>query len=94
MSSRPRLSEHAAYGRITAARTARRFPRIQAMLAEGHVSLTTIGLLAPHLTDENHEMVVDAARHKSKRDVEQLVAAIAPQPDIPYSVRALPYGQC
>ncbi len=84
------LSEQAGYGRITAARAARRFPTILARLGEGAISLTTVGLLAPHLTDDNHEAVLDAARHQSKRDVERLVAAMQPQPDIPSSIRALP----
>jgi 5-methylcytosine-specific restriction endonuclease McrA len=84
------FSEQAAYGRITAARAARRFPTILTLLFEGAISLTTVGLLAPHLTDDNHERVLDAARHKSKRDVERIVAALQPQPDILASVRALP----
>jgi hypothetical protein len=85
-----RLSEPAAYSRITAARAARNFPTILARLAHGDVTLTTITLLASHLTDENHEAVLDAARHKSKRDVEQLVAALDPQPDISASIRRQP----
>jgi 5-methylcytosine-specific restriction endonuclease McrA len=84
------LSEPAAYSRITAARAARRFPGILALLAEGAVTLTSVGLLAPHLTDENHDALLDAARHKSKRDVERLIACLHPQPDIPSSVRKLP----
>jgi hypothetical protein len=85
-----RLSEPAAYARITAARTARRFPLVLALLGDGAISLTTVGLLAPHLTDENHEAVLDAARHQSKRDVERLVAGLVAQPDIRSSIRALP----
>src|SRR5262245_57498489 len=42
-----RLSEHAAYGRIEAARAARRFPVILELLARGAVNLTAVGLLAP-----------------------------------------------
>src|SRR5688500_4890037 len=45
-----RLSEHAAYNRIQAARAARRFPIVLDLLAEGAVNLTTVKLLAPHLT--------------------------------------------
>ncbi len=48
------LSEHAAYGRIEAARAVRRFPVILERLAEGAVTLTAVGLLAAHLTPENH----------------------------------------
>jgi 5-methylcytosine-specific restriction endonuclease McrA len=85
-----RLSEQAAFNRITAARAARRYPVILQRLAEGDVTLSSIRILAAHLTDENVDSLLDAARHKSTRDVEQLVAAVQPQPDIPASVRALP----
>src|SRR4026209_2619557 len=51
------LSEHAAYGRIAAARSARRFPIILTRLAEGALTLTAVGLLAPHLTAETHAEV-------------------------------------
>jgi 5-methylcytosine-specific restriction endonuclease McrA len=59
-------------------------------LAEGAVTLTSVGLLAPHLTDENHEALLDAVQYASKRDVERLVANLYGQPDIPASVRRLP----
>jgi hypothetical protein len=85
-----RLSEHAAYGRIEAARGARRFPILLELLADGSVTLTTVCLLAPHLTPENHRGVLESARHKSKRDVECLVATLRPQPAVSASVRKLP----
>ena len=84
------LSEHAAYGRIEAARAARRFPGILELLAEGAITLTAVGLLAAHLTDANHMEVLNAARHKTKREVERLVAQIHPRPDVPSSIRRLP----
>jgi hypothetical protein len=84
------LSEHAAYGRIEAARAARRFPRILELLAAGDLTLTAIGLLAPHLTPTNCLDLVNRARHKSKREVEYLVAQIRPRPDVVSSVRKLP----
>ncbi len=84
------LSEHAAYGRIEAARAARRFPVILEMLGDGSVNLTTVGLLAAHLTRENHRELLSMARHKSKRQVEELVARVRPQPLVPASVRRLP----
>lgn len=85
-----RLSEHAAYGRIEAARIARRFPVVLELLADGSVTLTAIGLLAPHLTPENHRGLLDSARHKSKRDVEHLVASLRPLPPVRSTVRKLP----
>ncbi len=84
------LSEHAAYGRIEAARAARRFPAILDLLADGSATLTTIGLVAPHLTTENHQALLAAICHRSKREVEGLVAAIRPLPAVPPSVRKLP----
>ncbi len=84
------LSEHAAYGRIEAARAARRFPLILEMLGQGSVTLTTVGLLAPHLTAENHGDLLKRARHKSKRAVEELIAGLYPQPPVPVMVRRLP----
>jgi 5-methylcytosine-specific restriction endonuclease McrA len=84
------LSEHAAYGRIEAARAARRFPLILTRLAEGAVTLTAVCLLAPLLTDDNHERLLEAARHKRKREVELIVAEARPQPAVPSAIRRLP----
>lgn len=84
------LSEHAAYHRIEAARAARRFPIILEMISEGAVTLTTIALLRPHLTDDNHRQLLAAARHRSKRDVEHQVACLAPKADVSTLVRRLP----
>ncbi|MBI3998336.1 MAG: hypothetical protein HY355_04825 [Armatimonadetes bacterium] len=84
------FSEHAAYGRIEAARAVRKFPVILERLEDGSVNLTTVGLLAAHLTPENHRELLDTARHKSKRQVEELVARLRPQPPVPASVRRLP----
>ena len=74
------LSEHAAYNRIETARAARRFPIILDLIAAGEVTLTAIRLLAPHLTPDNHHDVLARARHKGKREVELLVAALHPLP--------------
>ena len=84
------LSEPAAYGRITAARAVRRFPSMLQLVDEGALSLTTISLLASHLTDDNHSSLLEAARFKSKREVELMIAALHPQPDIRASIRMLP----
>jgi hypothetical protein len=84
------LSEHAAYRRIETARLARGIPEILEVLADGSLTLTTVGLLASHLTSENQKELLQAARHKSKREVEHIVAALRPQPAVPSSVRRLP----
>lgn len=84
------LSEHATYGRIAAARAARKYPIILELLADGSVNLTTITLLAPHLTRDNHVEVLEAARHLRRREVEELIARRRPQPPVPSSIRKLP----
>jgi 5-methylcytosine-specific restriction endonuclease McrA len=84
------LSEHTAYGRIQAARAARRFPVLLERLADGSISLTTVGLLAAHLTTTNCDEVLQQARHQPKRVVEEIVATMRPKPDVASSVRKLP----
>jgi hypothetical protein len=83
------FSEHAAYHRIEAARAARNWPVILDMVAEGALTLTTVTLLRPHLTAQNHSALLDAARHKSKREVEHQIACLAPRPDERTVVRKL-----
>jgi hypothetical protein len=85
-----RLSEDSAYNRIQAARAARRFPAIVDRLATGGLSVTTVRLLAPHLTPENHESLLATADGKGKHEVEHLIATWFPQPDVSPSVRRLP----
>src|SRR5947199_304163 len=53
------LSEHEAFTLVAAARVARRFPVVLARLADGSINLTTIKLLAPVLTFENHLSVLE-----------------------------------
>jgi hypothetical protein len=85
-----RLSEHAAYTRIEGAKAARKFPLVLDHLASGSVNLTTLRLLAPFLTEENHAAVLAEAAGKSKRETETLVARLAPLPDVPSFLRKLP----
>ena len=84
------LSEGAAYNRIEAARAARTYPVILELLEQSAISLTTVRLLAPHLTRDNHDSVLATARHRSRREIEELISALNPKPDAPLVVRKLP----
>ena len=84
------LGEGAAYRRIEAARAARRFPLVLQLLGDGELSLTAVSLLAQHLTQANHQQLLRAAVHKPTREVECIVAALAPKPDVQTLVRKLP----
>jgi 5-methylcytosine-specific restriction endonuclease McrA len=72
------LSEHAAYLRIEVARLSRRFPEILNRLADGSLTLTNICLLAPYLTPENCEQLIKEAMHRTKRELEEFLAARFP----------------
>ncbi len=84
------LSEAEAYLRIAAARAARRHPILLDMLRDGRLHLSGIALLAPHLTEATRDKVLTCAAHKSKRQIKELIAELAPQPDVPTVVRKLP----
>ena len=84
------LSEAEAYLRITVARAAREHPALLVRVAAGELHLSGAALLAPHLTVENRDAVLARAVHESKRQIEELVAELAPQPDVPASIRKLP----
>ncbi len=84
------LSEAEAYLRIAAARAAREHPLLLTLLADGRLHLTAIAKLAPHLTLENREDILNRATHRSKREIEELVAELAPRPDAPAVMRKLP----
>ena len=83
------LSEHDAYCVVAAARAARRFPAVLALLADGGLTLTTVKLLAPHLTPENVARVLEAARGKRRAQVEEIVALLVPQEEPPPELRRL-----
>ena len=84
------FSEHAAYHRIETARAARFFPIILQLVADGSVTTTTVALLRPHLTPDNHAALLTDARHRTKREVEHQIACLAPRPDAPAIVRRIP----
>lgn len=84
------FSEAAAYKRIQAARAARDFPDILEELAHGRLSLTAVNVLSPHLARENLARLLSSARGKTTRELESFVASLAPRPDAPDLLRALP----
>ena len=84
------FSEATAYHRIQAARAARTYPILLDRIRRGEIHLSGVKLLAPHLTPGNCVELVDRARHRSKRAIEEMLADRAPKPDAPSFVRRLP----
>lgn len=82
-----RLSEGESYSRIEAARASRAFPVIAGLLTDGTINLTTVRLLAPHLTPGDGTALLEEAKGRSKREVEELLARRFPRPDVATTIR-------
>jgi 5-methylcytosine-specific restriction endonuclease McrA len=84
------LSESEAFHRLTAARVARRFPVIFAMIERREIHLTAVCLLRDYLTPENHLELLAEASHKTKFQVQESLARHFPRPDVVSRIRKLP----
>jgi len=84
------FSVDATYYRLTVARAGRRFPAILDALRAGTIHLAGLRLLVPHLNEENHREVLAQAAQRSKREIEELVARLAPLPPVADSIRRIP----
>ncbi len=82
------MSEDAALKRIQAARVARRFPEIFRAIADGRLHLSGVNVLARHLSASNASTLLAAAAHKTKSEIERLVADWFPLLDVPATVAA------
>ena len=83
------MSESEAGLRLRAARLGREFPSALAMVARGELHMTALKLLAPVLTTSSLDLL-DQARFKSKLEIQKLIAARFPQPDVASVIRKLP----
>jgi hypothetical protein len=83
-------SEDAAWNRAATAGAVRLYPVILGWLADGSLNVTTVRILRPVLTRENHLAVLTEARRRSKREVEVIVARLDPKPDVPSTIRKVP----
>src|SRR5882757_4969445 len=84
------LSDDEACRRVAASRLARRFPLALSMIERGEIHLTALLLLRERLTDDNHEDLLRAAAGKTKAQVQELLAARFPRPDVPSLIQTLP----
>ena len=84
------LSNSEAFHRITAARIARQFPVVFNLLEQRQLHLTAVCLLRDYLTPENHRELLAQASHKTKWQVQELLARHFPRPDVESRVRKLP----
>jgi len=80
------MSEDEAYKRIQGARLGRSFPSILPALAEGRIHLSGLLTLATHLTPENAGELIGASSHKTRAQIELLIAERFPMPDLAASI--------
>jgi hypothetical protein len=76
--------------RIAVARVCKRYPEAFARVARGELQLSVLSLLGPHLTPENVAELFEACVRKSCEQVELLLAARFPKPDVREAIRRLP----
>jgi len=83
------FSEDCAWKRIQSARAAREFPQVLGAVSDGRLHLSAVVLLAPHLTRENAAELLAVTERRSKREIEELLAARFPRPDVPALIRPI-----
>jgi len=84
------MSEGSAGRRVAAARVCRRFPEAFERIARGDLHLRAVCALAPYLTHENATELFGACKGKTRRQIEELLAARFPRPDVREQIRRLP----
>jgi hypothetical protein len=84
------FSETAAGRRIAAARVARKFPEVLSHVAGGDLHLSAVSALTGYLNQENASELFEACTRKSRRQVDELLAARFPKPNLRESIRRLP----
>ena len=84
------MSEGEAYRRINAVKLVRRIPKLYDHIVRGDVHLSALVQLRDHLTEENVDELVAAAKGRNKLHIAELVARLSPRPDVPAKIRKLP----
>ncbi len=67
------LGKGSVWSRTQVANVSRRFPQVLAYLVEGKVSLSSLGVLATHLSEENVDGLLEQAEGKTKEEVKEIV---------------------
>src|SRR5450432_2451175 len=76
--------------RIAAARVCRQFPEAFTRVANGELQLSVLCALRPHLSAENASELFVVCSRKSYEQVEEVLAARFPKPDVRDLIRRLP----
>ncbi|HYQ04972.1 MAG TPA: HNH endonuclease signature motif containing protein [Polyangiaceae bacterium] len=85
-----KLCESTAGRHIAAARVCRNHPEVFALVASGALHASALSLLKKYLTIENAAELFELCSNRSARQVELLLAARFPRPDVRDSIRRMP----
>src|SRR3954464_1248440 len=84
------LCESTAGRHIAAARVCRFYPKALEKVARGDLHASALSVMKKHLTADNADQLFELCTRKSTRQVEVLLAAQFPKPDVADSIRRLP----
>ena len=84
------LSEDVASKRLRVARVVREFPTAISYLREGRLHVSAVVQLAPKLTEDNHQELLDRASGKSCAEIREVLAELFPSPDVATLIRRKP----
>lgn len=84
------MSNASAHRFSVAARLAAQFPDLIERIASGEIHLSTVVLMRHHLTQANAAELFELARGRTRFQVEELLASVAPREDVPSRMRKVP----
>ncbi len=80
---RLKMSEGETSRRLNAARLVRRFPSVLGRIERGEVHLSALRQLGPYLDEENVDAVLDEAKGRTRRQLDEMIARRFPRPNAP-----------
>ncbi len=83
------MCESSAGRRILATRVCRKLPEAFVRVARGELNLSALCAMSPYLDAENAGELAALCSRRSRRDIEKLLAARFPRPDVRDSVRRI-----
>jgi hypothetical protein len=84
------MSNASAQRFAVAARLATQIPGLIERIQRGEIHLSTLLMMRHHLTPQNANELLELARGRTRYQVEELLASVAPRPDAPSRMRKLP----
>jgi HNH endonuclease len=84
-----KFSEGEAFRRIQAARAGVSRPGILSALSEGHLTLTSVSKIAPHVHRADAPEIIARAEGKSTRELDELLVPLRPEAGKPDRMRAV-----